>query len=253
MQLSESETIITPVKIVIVDDHDLIVHGTQKFLEDSKMFEVVGVASDGQQALALLKGLATQHKLPDVLITDIHMPKLNGVELTKRVRQRWGKKIKIVAVTAYQDRDFLMALLQQGVDGYIAKAAKSTEFLSSLRRVVAGEIVVEGVFDAIAIGDTEIGTGTTSGSAATTPVPGMPPDAGKIQQMRALTERERNILQFILMGFDSAKTAEETGLSRGTIQNYYTDIFNKLRTTRNALLLEDDSWKKALIWVRRNK
>jgi two-component system, NarL family, response regulator LiaR len=224
-----------PCKIVIVDDHDLTLFGTQKFLEQhSDEFEVVGVAGDGQQALQLLDTLATTNQFPDILITDINMPVINGVELTRRVREQWGKELKIMVATVHQDTAFLSVLFSLGVNAYIAKAAKNNEFLAALRRVRDGETVIEGVSHDYFEVETKLFKEEIKA------------DPDKVRSIQLLGSREQTVLQYLLLGCDAAVIGEELNISSRTAQNYFSAIYTKLATNPKKMLIEADAWKKAL-------
>jgi DNA-binding NarL/FixJ family response regulator len=228
-----------PCKIVIVDDHDFMLFGTQKFLEQhSDDFEVVGVASDGQQALQLLDKLAATNQFPHILITDINMPVINGVELTRRVREQWGKELKIMVATVHQDTAFLSTLFSLGVNAYVAKAAKNKDFLVALRRVRDGETVIEGLSHT----NFEVETKLFKEEVKA--------DPDKVKSIQLLSAREQTVLQYLLLGYEAAMTAQEINISNRTAQNYYSAIYTKLVTTPKKMLLEADAWKKALKEVR---
>jgi len=124
------------IRIVIADDHAVVREGTRSLLEMEEDMEVVGEAADGQEAVKLIEQLQ-----PDVAIVDISMPKLSGVEVVRQIKPLCPKTA-ILILTAYDNDEYVFALLEAGAAGYLLKDASSHEIVDAVRSVHAGESVL---------------------------------------------------------------------------------------------------------------
>jgi two-component system, NarL family, invasion response regulator UvrY len=120
------------IRIVLVDDHELVRTGFRLILEQQADIEVVGEASDGEQGLALLRTLK-----PDIALVDVHMPGVSGIEVTERVR-KLKLKTRVVIVTMVSEAPFPRRLLEAGASGYITKSCSAPELLKAVRQVADG-------------------------------------------------------------------------------------------------------------------
>jgi NarL family two-component system response regulator LiaR len=118
-------------KVLLVEDHEVVRHGTRVFLE-SEGIEVVGEATNGREAVALARELQ-----PDVVIMDIHLPELTGVEATRRIHHE-NEHIRVLVLTAYNEPSYIRALLDAGADGFVLKTAELAQLLRALREVAIG-------------------------------------------------------------------------------------------------------------------
>ncbi len=125
-----------PIRIVLADDHWLMRDGTRHILEECPDLRVVGDAEDGQQALELIERLQ-----PDVAILDIRMPQLNGIEVIQQMKER-SPNTKVLILTAYDDDDYILALMEAGAIGYLLKTARPSELIDAVQRVHLGEPVL---------------------------------------------------------------------------------------------------------------
>ena len=126
----------TKITIVIADDHAVVRQGTRSLLEKEEDLEVVGEAGDGEEAVSLI-----ERTKPDVAIIDIAMPKLNGVEVTRRIKPHCPSTAVLI-LTAYDDDEYVFALLEAGAAGYLLKDVDSREVVGAVRAVHAGESVL---------------------------------------------------------------------------------------------------------------
>jgi DNA-binding NarL/FixJ family response regulator len=199
------------VRIVLADDHPVVRRGLRALLDSLDGLEGVGEAADGEQALR-----EVQLTQPDVVLMDVRMPGLDGVEATKRVRAACPGTAVLV-LTMYEDDATVLAAMRAGAGGYLLKGADQDEIVAAIRAVVAGQTifgpgVAAHLLDVFA-----------SGAAAEAPV-----------LFPELTERERTILDLLAGGSRTAAIAEQLFLSPKTVSNHLTSIFAKLEVADRA-------------------
>jgi DNA-binding NarL/FixJ family response regulator len=193
-----------PIAIMIADDHALMREGTRRILEQHPDFEVVGEAEDGQQALELIESLK-----PDVAILDIRMPKLNGVEVVRGMK-RCCPETKALMLTAYDDDDYIFALMEAGASGYLLKTASAKELADSVRNVHSGEPVLDPAI-AMKIARLWAQRGTSK--------------QGNAEQ---LSPRELEILELAAKGLRNKAIADKLGISIRTVEGHFNNVFAKL-------------------------
>ena len=125
------------IRVVLADDHSVVRKGVREFLEEEPDIEVIGEASDGQQAVALATALK-----PDVIVMDIKMPLLSGVDATRRIRSV-APAVRVLALTAFDDDPYIFGLLEAGASGYVLKTAESSELVRAIRAVAAGQSALD--------------------------------------------------------------------------------------------------------------
>lgn len=195
------------IRVLIADDHALVREGTRRLLEESEGIQVVGEAADGEQAAEMVAELK-----PDVVLLDVAMPKLNGVEATKRIKAI-APSTAILILTAYDDDIYVMTLLESGAAGYLLKDVHANDLVSAVRAVQAGEPVLSPVVVRKMMGHL----------AAQQQQPG-----GHVHEPEQLTGQERLVLQLAARGLSNKAIALEMSLSPRTIQAHLAHIFNKL-------------------------
>ena len=193
-------------RILIADDHAVLREGMRNLLEQEKDFEVVGEASDGEEAVRLGSKLK-----PDVVIMDIVMPKLNGIEATRLIKQA-NPSSAVLILTAYSDIRYILGLLEAGACGYLLKSARSSEIVGAIRAVRAGESVLDAVVTRKLL-QRVVGPTGSDGEARTT---------------GQLTARETEILRLAARGMSNKDIAEMLFLSLRTVKAHLTNIFNKM-------------------------
>lgn len=197
----------TAIRILIADDHPVFRFGLRMLLESERDLEVVGEAGSGEEALAQAEALQ-----PDVVLMDINLPGMNGVEATRRIvhaRPRTG-----VLIVTMLDDNSLLAALRAGARGYLLKGAAADETLRAIRAVAHGE----------AIFSPAIAQRLAEAVAATRPSVSEPP-------FPELTAREREILAYIARGVSNAAIAAQLSLSLKTVRNHVSSILDKLQVS----------------------
>jgi DNA-binding NarL/FixJ family response regulator len=198
-------------RVLIADDHAVVRSGIRALLAAEPDLEVAGEAASGYEAVNLAASLQ-----PDVVIMDLRMPGINGIEATRRVLHT-SPHIRVLVVTLLEDDDSVFAALRAGARGYVLKDADESDVLRAIRAVGRGE----------AIFSPAIATRLMEFFAAE-----HPPLARGI--FPSLTDREREILQLIARGLPNAEIARELTLSVKTVGNYVSNIFGKLQVADRA-------------------
>jgi NarL family two-component system response regulator LiaR len=174
------------IRVLLADDHAVLREGMRNLLEREKDLEVVGEASDGEKAVKLVSELK-----PAVVLMDIVMPKLSGIEATKQIKQASPATI-ILILTAYSDIRYILGLLEAGASGYLLKSARGHEIIGAIRAVCSGESVLDPVVT------------------------------------RKLSQREVEILGMASKGMSNKDIADALFLSVRTVKAHLTNIFNKM-------------------------
>jgi DNA-binding NarL/FixJ family response regulator len=198
-------------RVMVVDDHDNFRRGIEAMLAAADAVEMVGTAADGRTAVDLALELQ-----PDVILMDLHMPRLNGVEATARIVQS-SPHIGVLVLTMMEEEDSVFAAVRAGARGYLLKGARRSEILRSIEAVGAGDVIFgPGIADRMMRYFRGVRTKPTT-------------DA-----FPQLTERERVILGRIAEGLENAQIARELGLSVKTVRNHTSNIFAKLQVAHRA-------------------
>jgi NarL family two-component system response regulator LiaR len=194
------------IKIIVADDHTVLREGTRRILEEEPDMEVIAEAYDGEEAVRL----ATQLK-PDIVLMDIAMPKLDGIDATKQIKHACPD-VNVLILSAHDDDQFVFKLLQAGAAGYLLKTVHTQELISGVRAVHQGESVLHPTIARKVLRRIAM----TSGKPSNTIIPG------------ELTEREIGLLKLMTRGLTNKEIASELGLSIRTVQGHVAQIFNKI-------------------------
>ena len=202
------------IRIVLADDHKLVRQGVRSLLEAQPGFEVIGEASDGQEAYKLIESLS-----PDIAFLDVMMPNLNGIETAKLVHQR-ALKTRIIFLSMHANATYAVRALQSGALGYVLKDSDFTEVLNAVEHVLEGRRYLS-----TAIADEVLEMLLSA-------------EAGKDESLDLLYPREREILQLVAEGNSNATIAEKLSLSVRTVESHRLNLTKKLRITSHADLVK---------------
>jgi DNA-binding NarL/FixJ family response regulator len=201
---------VSAVRVLIADDHPVFRFGLRALLESEPDFEVVGEATTGDEAVALAESLE-----PDVVLMDINMPGVNGIDATRRILQA-NPRVGVLVITMFDD-DSLFAAMRAGARGYLLKGAEGDETLRAIRAMANGEAIFS---PAVA----QRLTTFFSSPASSAPSPSFP----------ELTGRELEVLALIAEGYTNTIIAERLSLSPKTVRNHVSNVFSKLQVADRA-------------------
>jgi DNA-binding NarL/FixJ family response regulator len=199
------------IRVLIADDHPHFRKGLRALLSSATDLEVVAEAGDGERAISLATELQ-----PDVIIMDLHMPGVGGIEATRRIL-RSSPHISVLVLSMFEDDDSIFAALQAGARGYLLKGALKAEILRAIRSVTSGEAIFGPIIAKRLINYFAI------------PRPSAPADA-----FPELTEREHEILALVAQHQTNPEIARRLQLSPKTIRNHVSNVFTKLQVADRA-------------------
>ncbi len=194
------------IRVLIADDHAIVREGTRRVLESEKDIEVVGEASDGEEAVSQATRLQ-----PDVAIIDIAMPKVNGIEATRQIKTLLPATAVLI-LTAYDNDQYIFSLLEAGAAGYLLKNVHGSELVEAVRSVHNGESVLHPVIASKVLHRFVPSTREVKGGAP-----------------ELLSQRELEVLKLAAKGMSNKDIAEELYLSARTVQAHLANIFGKLQ------------------------
>jgi DNA-binding NarL/FixJ family response regulator len=187
------------IRVLLAEDHSLVRAGLVQLLAKAGDMEVVGVASDGEEAVAL----AAEHA-PDVVLMDLVMPRLDGIEATRRIHQAGPTPPAVVILTSFSDRARIIGALQAGAAGYLLKEAEPEELFRGVRDAASGRLTL-------------------------TPRAARAMAAGPHEPVaRQITEREREVLGHVHRGLSNKQIARELGITEKTVKAHLTRIFERI-------------------------
>jgi DNA-binding NarL/FixJ family response regulator len=194
-----------PITVFLVDDHAIVRTGLRTYLDTEPGVQVVGEAGDGLEALARIDTLARGDGVPDVVLMDMQMPNLDGVETTGRIKATWPG-IDVIAVTSFIEEARIRAALEAGATGYLLKDADASDVVDAIRAAVAGEVRLDpAVAAALALS-----LRTPASSAET------------------LTPREREVITLVAEGRTNREIGKRLGVAERTARTHVSNILTKL-------------------------
>jgi len=205
--------------ILIADDHPLVREALHQALDSERDMEVVAEAGDGEEAVKLASELK-----PDVAVMDIVMPKFNGIEATRKIKDI-APNIAILILTAYDDDEYVLGLLDAGAAGYLLKSARGCDLAGAIRAIKSGESVLHPKIIAKLLRRAMIA----------------PVEERKTSYI--LSERESEVLRLVALGMSNKEIAEKLFLSQRTVKAHLTNIFNKLKVaSRSEAIVKGLQW-----------
>lgn len=199
------------IRILIADDHPVFRYGLRTLLQAESSFDVVGEATTGHEVVAQANALQ-----PDVILMDLNMPELNGIEATRRILTT-TPQCKVLVLTMFDDDESVFAAMRAGALGYILKGAEGDEMVHAIRAVSRGEAIFSPAL-----------------AQRLMRYFGEPRSATAPPAFPQLTEREREVLALIGQGYTNAAIAERLVISPKTVRNHVSMIFSKLQVAGRA-------------------
>jgi DNA-binding NarL/FixJ family response regulator len=211
---SDTKERVVTIKVAIADDHSLVRQGLRRYLDTAPDLEVVGEAATGEEALGLVEKAS-----PDIVLLDIRMPEMDGLEAARRIRERFPQ-VGVIMLTAYDDRQFVVEAVRAGARGYVLKARDAEHLIQTVRLVAGGNMVIDPQL-VVALAE-ELSTVKERDRKAET-----------------LTAREIEVLQLLAFGHTNRDIAEKLFISPDTVKTHLEHIFEKLGASdRTAAVAE---------------
>ena len=211
-------------RIVIAEDHTILREGLRSLLSASPDFEIVGEAEDGREAIRCVEKLK-----PDLILTDLSMPRMNGMDAIREIRRR-APETKILVLTVHKTEEYILATLQAGADGYLLKDSTHAELLAAVRHVLSGKHYISpGISDKVLEGYLE---GRKTLKARTS--------------WETLTASEREILKLIAEGYKNKEIADDLCISVKTVEKHRANLMEKLNL-HNVQALTTFAIEKGLV------
>ena len=193
-------------RIVIAEDHTILREGLRSLLSSSSDFEVVGEAEDGREAIRCVEKLK-----PDLILTDLSMPRMNGMEAIREIKKQ-SPKTKILVLTVHKTEEYILATLKAGADGYLLKDSTHTELMMAVKNVISGKHYISPAISEKVI------EGYVEGKKSLKPR----------TSWETLTQREREILKLIAEGYRNKEIADDLCISVKTVEKHRANLMEKL-------------------------
>jgi len=215
------------IRVVLADDHVFVRDGIKSLLENEANITVVGEATDGVETLTLIETLQ-----PDLLILDIRMPNLTGIEVVEKLRSN-NNLVKIVMLSMHESEEYVLKSIKAGADGYLLKGSSKEEFLKALHTVSNGGKYFSGDISSILIGQ------------LTNPLQSLEPKKTRDDE-QLITKREKEILKLLLTGKGNKEIAEALDISKRTAEVHRFNLMKKLKV-KNLMELSNKAKEYSLL------
>jgi DNA-binding NarL/FixJ family response regulator len=196
------------IAVLVVDDHEVVRRGLLAFLASEPGIDVVGEAGGGTQALDLVASMASEGRRPDVIVMDLQMAPIDGIELTRRIRALYDD-IEVVALTSFAEEERVHAALQAGASGYVLKDSDADDVAAAVRAAHRGELQIDPVIARRLMSSLREGRG--------------------LDRISELTSRELDVLRLVASGKANKEIAAELGISERTARTHVSRILRKLQ------------------------
>ena len=197
-----------PIRVVISDDHELFRRGLKMVLEAEEDIQVVAEAADGQEAVARVEELA-----PDVVLMDVRMPRMGGIEATRQIHQLFPTT-RIIVLTVSDEEDDIYGAVKAGAHGYLLKEVSIEEVADAVRDVYAGESLISAALASKLLAEFSGQPKAVDEHAAGSP---------------RLTEREVSVLKLVALGYENNEIAQQLAVPESTVRNHVANILSKLQ------------------------
>lgn len=204
------------IRVLIVDDHTLVREGVRAMLSLASDVEVVGEAANGREALE-----KTERLLPDVILMDLAMPIMGGLEATRRISRQFPAS-RVLALTQYDDSEYVIPVIEAGARGYITKMAAFSDLATAIQAVYRGESYLSPTAASALIDERQLKTNVET----------------EVDPYQRLTDREREILKLIVEGRTAREIAEMLVVSRKTVEWHKSSLMNKLNIHNKTDLIK---------------
>lgn len=212
----------TPISIIIVDDHEVVRNGIRAYLETLPDFQVLGEAASGEEAIQLVGDL-----IPDVVLMDLIMPGMDGIETTRAVKKT-SPRTQVVVLTSYHEDEHIFPALKAGAISYILKDMKMDKLAEALQRAIRGEVTLHPLVAARVLHNLR-GEGL-----------------GEETIYADLTERELDVLKLIANGLSNSQIAAELVISENTVKGHVSNILSKLHLADRTQVAVY-AWQKGIV------
>lgn len=196
------------VKIIVVDDHPMVLEGMKSMMAQIDFVELIGLATNAYQAMELLNTC-----LPDIVITDINMPEISGIELTTRIRTDFPA-VKIIAMSTFKERSYISQMIQNGASGYLVKSASREEIEEAILTAHEGKLYLS------------------------LDVNMQPGEKEKLDKIPVLSSREKEVLQLIADGMTNPQIAAKLFISLHTVDSHRKNLLTKFAVNNTASLIK---------------
>jgi two-component system response regulator NreC len=205
-----------PIRILLADDHSILRAGLRVLLNAEPDFDVIGEVADGNQVLQLASALC-----PDLVLMDINMPGLGGIEATRRLKEMMPET-RVLILTVHEDETLLRGAIQAGASGYVIKRAAETELIAAIQAISRGDMYIHPAM-------------TRALLKGLTPAP---PSKSDVNPQPTLTKREIDVLRLIARGYTNSQIAEQLSVSPRTVEGHRANLMGKLNLHSRVELVE---------------